>query len=187
MTTGTIEPGGSSAGPVPPLRQRHPLMVQLSRYVVAGGVGTGVNALTFLLLRTFWENPLGANLVALVVSTLVSTEFNRRFTFENAEGPAWRQHAQTCGVVAFYAVYSSSVLMVLAATVENPTPLLESAVVAAASVLGGAARYLLLRFWVFSHSDRDVPTSRWGRTGRIVLAAVLGAALLLTSACGLLV
>lgn len=186
MTTGTIEPGGSSAGPVPPLRRRHPLMVQLSRYVVAGGVGTGLNALVFLLLRTSWENPLAANLVALVVSTLVSTEVNRRFTFEGADGPAWRRHAQTAGVVAFYAVYSSAVLLALAALVDQPTPLLESAVVAAASVLGGAGRFLLLRFWVFAHADREVPTSRWGRTGRIALAALLGAALLLTSACGLL-
>ena len=186
MTTGTIEPSGSHAGPPAPLEQRHPLVVQLWRYVVAGAAGTGVNALTFLLLRTSWENPLAANLVALVVSTLVSTEVNRRFTFEGAHGPAWRRHAQTAGVIAFYAAYSSAVLLGLAALVETPTALLETAVVAAASVLGGAGRFLLLRFWVFSQADREVPTSRWGRTARIVLAALLGAALLLTSACGLL-
>lgn len=180
MTTGTIEPGGSHAGPPAPLEQRHPLVVQLWRYVVAGAAGTGVNALTFLLLRTFWDNPLGANLVALLVSTLVSTEVNRRFTFAGAEGPAWRRHAQTAGVVAFYAVYSSAVLMVLAALVENPTPLLETGVVSAASVLGGAARYLLLRYWVFANTDRAAPTTRWGHIGRIGLAALVGAALLLT-------
>lgn len=181
MTTGTIEPGGSHAGPPAPLRQRHPLVVQLYRYVIAGAVGTGVNALTYLLLRTFWENPLAANLVALVVSTLVSTEVNRRFTFEGAEGPAWRRHAQTIGMVVFYAAYSSAVLLVLAATVENPTPLLETAVVSAASVLGGAGRYLLLKYWVFANADREIPTSRWARTVRIVLAALVGAALLLTA------
>lgn len=180
MGTGTVEHVGDES----PLRERHPLAVQLSRYVVAGAVGTGVNALTYLLLRTGWDDPLAANLVALIVSTLVSTEVNRRFTFEGADGPAWRRHVQTVGMVAFYAVYSSAILLLLAALVENPTPLLETAVVSAASVLGGAGRYLLLRFWVFSDSE---PRTRWGRTARIVVAALAGAALLLTSACGLLV
>jgi putative flippase GtrA len=187
MTTHAVHPAGSSAGPVPPLRQRHPLVVQLWRYAVAGAAGTGVNAGTFLLLRTFWDDAIAANLVALVVSTLVSTEVNRRFVFPGVDGPAWRRHAQTAGMVAFYAVYSSGVLLLLGALVEDPAPLLQTAAVSAASVLGGLGRYLLLRFWVFSTADRAAPTSRWGRTGRIVLAALLGAALLLTSACGLLV
>jgi putative flippase GtrA len=138
----------------PTLRERHPLAVQLSRYVVAGGVGTLVNALVYLLLRTWWDL-LPANLVALVLSTLVSTEVNRRFTFSGEEGQPWRAHVQTVGVVAFYAVYSSAVLLALTAVVERPTPLLESVTVAAASVLGGAARFLLLRFWVFDPDPDD--------------------------------
>lgn len=182
MTTGTVEPAGSHAGPVPPLRQRHPLAVQLWRYTLAGAIGTGVNAGTFLLLRTVWENALAANLVALVVSTLVSTEVNRRFVFPGVEGPAWRRHAQTAGMVAFYAGYSSAVLVLLSSLVESPSPLLQTAAVSAASVLGGLGRYLLLKFWVFSTEGRDAPTGRWGRTTRIVVAALVGAALLLTGA-----
>lgn len=149
-------------GPVerPSLRERHPLAVQLARYAVAGGVGTLVNALIFLTLRTWWDL-LPANLAALVLSTLVSTEVNRRFTFSGEQGHAWRAHVQTVGMVAFYAVYSSAVLLVLTVVVDDPTPLLESVTVAAASVLGGAGRFLLLRFWVFDDPEPE-PAHRRG-------------------------
>lgn len=181
----------------PSLRERHPLAVQLSRYVVAGGVGTLVNALVFLSLRTWWEL-LAANLAALVVSTLVSTEVNRRFTFSGEQGHRWRAHVQTAGMVAFYAVYSSAVLLALHAVVDEPTPLLETVTVAAASVLGGAVRFLLLRFWVFDPAPSVAGPSVAGsapmrqtimkRTSvkRAVVAGLAGAALVLSSAgaCG---
>lgn len=173
----------------PGLRERHPLAVQLARYVVAGGVGTLVNALVYLLLRNWWDL-LPANLVALVLSTLVSTEVNRRFTFSGEEGQPWRAHVQTVGMVAFYAVYSSAVLLALTAAVDRPTPLLESVTVAAASVLGGAVRFLLLRFWVFDAAPADGPAPAAGpfwRThrctaARVTLAFLAGTALLLSSA-----
>jgi len=174
------------------LRERHPLVVQLSRYVVAGGVGTLVNALVFLSLRTWWDL-LPANLAALVVSTLVSTEVNRRFTFSGEQGHRWRAHVQTAGMVAFYAVYSSAVLLALHAAVDAPTPLLESVTVAAASVLGGAARFLLLRFWVFDAAPSVAGSGPMGHTimkrttvKRAIVAGLAGAALVLSSAgaCG---
>ncbi|GAA3222885.1 hypothetical protein GCM10017691_09410 [Pseudonocardia petroleophila] len=175
----------------PSLRERHPFAVQLSRYVVAGGVGTLVNALLFLFLRTWWDL-LAANLVALVLSTLVSTEVNRRFTFSGAQGHTWRVHVQTVGMVVFYAVYSSAVLLALHAVVDSPTPLLESVTVAAASVVGGAARFLILRFWVFDADPADGPgpvgrvRAYWHGHRRTVVrvgaAFLAGTALLLSSA-----
>ncbi|MBW0088583.1 GtrA family protein [Pseudonocardia sp. KRD-184] len=191
----------------PSLRERHPVAAQIARYVIAGGVGTLVNALVYLALRTSMEL-LPANLTALVVSTLVSTEVNRRFTFSGEEVHPWRAHVQTVGMVAFYAVYSSLVLLALHTVVDSPTPLLESATVAAASVLGGAGRFLLLRFWVFEDdTDHDPghdypghdsagdgpddPAWEAAHMGhstvkRTVVAAAAGAALLLSAgaACG---
>ena len=190
------------------LRERHPVAAQIARYVVAGGVGTLVNALVYLALRTSMEL-LPANLTALVVSTLVSTEVNRRFTFSGEDVHPWRAHVQTVGMVAFYAVYSSLVLLALHTVVDSPTPLLESATVAAASVLGGAGRFLLLRFWVFEDDSseagrpeverlpeprEEVPAdAAWdaahmghSTVKRTVVAAAAGAALLLSAgaACG---
>lgn len=131
------------------LRQAHPFATQLARYAIVGGLGTLANALIFLALRTWWET-LAANLVALMLSTLLSTEINRRFTFQaSASGHRWRTYVQNGGTVVFYALYSSAVLIAVALVVDDPGPWLQSAVVAAASVLGGAVRFLVLRNWVF--------------------------------------
>ncbi|OLT11142.1 hypothetical protein BJF78_27620 [Pseudonocardia sp. CNS-139] len=146
------------------LRREHPLLVQVVRYALVGGLGTLVNALVFLLLRT-WLDTVPANLVALVVSTAVSTEANRRFTFGGAAAHRWRVNVQTGGAVVFYAFYSSAVLLLLAAVVAAPTPLEETFAVAAASVVGGTCRFLVLRYWVFRETRRTAHTSRTRHTG----------------------
>lgn len=142
------------AGPAR-LLLHHPLVVQLVRYGMVGGLGTAVNALTFLTLRT-WFDSVPANLVALVVSTAVSTEANRRFTFGGGMAHRWRANVQIGGTVLFYALYSSAVLLLLGAVVEAPTPLEETLAVVVASTLGGLGRFLVLRYWVFGASDGPV-------------------------------
>jgi putative flippase GtrA len=136
------------------LRLRHPLLVQLVRYAVVGGLGTLVNAAVFLLLRT-WLDAVPANLVAIVVSTAVSTEANRRFTFGGAVVHRWRANVQNGGTVLFYAFYSSAVLLLLGLVVASPTPVEETLAVAVASVLGGFGRFLVLRYWVFGADEHD--------------------------------
>jgi putative flippase GtrA len=148
---------GSSgpALPRPGFRIEHPLLVQVVRYAVLGAAGTGANALVFLVLRS-WLDSVPANLVALVLSTALSTELNRRFTFGGAEVHRWRSAVQSGGTVLFYAFYSSAVLLLLGVFVDSPSPALESLTVAAASLLGGSIRFLVLRQWVFaddSHGD----------------------------------
>jgi putative flippase GtrA len=134
------------------VRAAHPFATQVARFSVVGGLGTLANALIFLALRTWWE-ALAANLVALVLSTLLSTEINRRFTFQASSAThRWRTFVQTGGTVVFYAFYSSAVLIALAMIVDDPGPWLQSMAVAAASVLGGLARFLVLRYWVFDDS-----------------------------------
>lgn len=140
-----------------PLRflRRHPALRQLARFALIGALGTVLNAVIFLVLRQWWT-ALPANLVALVLSTAVGTEANRWFTFDAPHvAHRWRAHAQNVGMIVFYACYSSAVLMLVAAAVDDPSPLLESVAVAAASVLGGAARFLVLRYWVFSDDRAD--------------------------------
>jgi putative flippase GtrA len=142
-------------------RARHPVLVQLIRYAIVGGLGTAANALIFLVLRNWWD-AVPANLVALVLSTVVSTEVNRRFTFgESVVLHPWRTYVQNAGTVLFYAFYSSAVLLLLADVVDDPSPLLESVAVALASVLGGAGRFLVMRYWVFGddHHTHDGPRS----------------------------
>ena len=118
------------------------------RFVVVGLLGTAVSALLFLVFRIWWP-AVPANLAAVLLSTLVSTEANRRFTFGGARADHTREYVQNAGSVLFYAVYSSTVLVVLGQVVTDPTALQESLTVAAASVVGGALRFLVLRNWVF--------------------------------------
>jgi putative flippase GtrA len=126
----------------------HPTLVQLSRYALIGGAGTVVNVVLFLVARN-WLPAVPANLVAIVLSTLATTEANRRFTFQ-AERHRLRILLQNVGTVLFYAFYGAAVLMLLGAAVARPTPLMESAAVASASVLGGLARFAVMRLWAFA-------------------------------------
>jgi putative flippase GtrA len=167
---------------------------QLARYGVVGVLGTTVSALLYLLFRVWWD-AVPANLAALVLSTVASTEANRRFTFRGAPTDRVREYLQNAGTVAFYAVYSSAVLLLLDALVDEPTALQESVTVAAASVLGGLARFAVLRNWVFGDESRQGGRAKIGQSGAMIrflptrrllaAAAALGGLLLSTAAsCG---
>ncbi len=132
--------------------RKHPLFVQIVRFMLVGGLGTGANALFYVVLRT-WMEPVPANLVALIASTFVSTEANRRFTFGGAVARQWRNYVQNGGTVLFYAFYSSTVLVLVGALVTDPSPTLEAAAVACASLLGGTCRFLVMRYWVFRQPE----------------------------------
>jgi putative flippase GtrA len=82
---------------------------------------------------------------------------NRRFTFDGAAADRAREYLQNAGTVAFYAVYGSVVLLLLEQVVVDPTALQESLAVAGASVVGGLARFVLLRNWVFGGRDEHTP------------------------------
>ena len=130
----------------------HPTFVQLGRYALIGGIGTGLNVALFLVART-WLSAVPANVLAIVLCTLVTTEANRRFTFHVGSSHRWRTILQNVGTMVFYAFYGSAVLLLLSAVVDSPTPLMESAAVAAASVLGGLARFSVMRLWEFAPAE----------------------------------
>jgi putative flippase GtrA len=142
-----IATAGEALGPG--MGENTGMAVQLLRFMLVGALSTGANALFFLVLRT-WLDPVPANLVALVASTLLSTEVNRHFTFGGAPSRPLRTYVQNGGTVLFYAFYSSAVLLLLGMVLEEPNPEIEAASVAAASLLGGACRFLVMRYWVFT-------------------------------------
>ncbi|GAA4557947.1 GtrA family protein [Pseudonocardia xishanensis] len=138
-------------------RERFPLIAQLARYTVVGGFGTAVNAVLYLLGRLVL-GPIPANLVALLLSTAISTEVNRRFTFAGAPAHRWRVYLQDLGTVVFYAGYSTAVLLLVDEWITDATALQETAAVTAASVLGGLLRFVILKAWVFDtgHERTDL-------------------------------
>jgi putative flippase GtrA len=123
----------------------HPVVL----YLVAGAVTTGLQELVFLAARPFIES-VAANIVAIALTTLANTEFHRRVTFVHMRTSTVKLHLQSLGTFAFYAGYGSIVLVVLQAIVHSPSATLEAVVLAITSTIGGALRFLVLRWWVFT-------------------------------------
>src|SRR6476620_8159961 len=95
-TTTTVAPGPTFPQ-VPPM-----LGPQLLRYAVVGCLGTAVSAVLYLVFRTWWD-AVPASLAAIALSTVASTEGNRRFTFHGAVTDHAREYVQNAGSVLFYA------------------------------------------------------------------------------------
>ncbi|MGH3797616.1 MAG: glycosyltransferase [Pseudonocardiaceae bacterium] len=143
----------------PELRPVHPdavlaqreggLLWQVVNFGMIGLASTLATAGLYALLRSWWP-PLLANLVALVLTTLLNTEANRRLTFAGIGGSTRRVHLQGLVVFVLYYALTSGALLALQAIVAQPSRWLEVAVLLAASLVGTAGRFLLLRAWVFS-------------------------------------
>ncbi|PRX47210.1 putative flippase GtrA [Prauserella shujinwangii] len=122
-------------------------------YVAAGAVTTLLQALLFLALR----EPLGslvANLLAIAVTTVANTEFHRLVTFAGASTRPARESVQAMVAFAFYAGSGSLVLLMLHGLADSPSALLETVALGVTSAVGGIARFLVLRYWVFPHGPR---------------------------------
>ncbi|HEY6424534.1 MAG TPA: glycosyltransferase [Pseudonocardiaceae bacterium] len=124
------------------------LLWQLAAFGLIGLASTAATALLYALLRS-WSEPLLANLGALIMVTFLNTEANRRLTFAGAGASRRRVHLQGLVVFALYYVLTSGALVLLQVLVAYPSRWLEVGVLLTASVLGTAARFLLLRTWVF--------------------------------------
>lgn len=131
------------------------LLWQLASFGLIGLASTAATAVLYALLRS-WSPPLVANLVALVTVTLLNTEANRRLTFAGASVSRQRVHLQSLVVFALYYALTSGALLVLGALVARPSRWLEVAVLLAASIVGTAGRFLLLRAWVFTDRIRPL-------------------------------
>lgn len=122
-------------------------------YLAAGVVTTGLQAVLFLAFRP----EIGAqwaNLAALAITTVGNTEFHRRVTFANRSSRAGKRHLQDLVTFAFYAGYGSVVLAALDAVVPHPSAGQQTAVLLAASFVGGVVRFAVLRWWVFARARR---------------------------------
>jgi putative flippase GtrA len=122
---------------------------QVLSFAVIGVLSTVAYLVLYWLLR-HWFPVLAANLLALVVCTLFNTEANRRFTFAGRRNVAERVHLKGLIVFGLYYAFTSGALLGLHALDPAPAQALEVAVLAVASALGTAGRFLLLRGWVFT-------------------------------------
>lgn len=124
------------------------LPAQVLRFVTIGLVSTIGYALLFLLLRTT-AGAVTANLLALLVMTMLNTAANRLWTFGiRGRARAVTHQLQGLLVLAAGLVVTTTALTVAAATGVRDTAG-ELVVVTAANVLVTAGRFVALRCWVF--------------------------------------
>jgi putative flippase GtrA len=123
---------------------------QLGWYTAIGIAST----LAYLALYQLLREPLGAqpaNLLAWVLTAMVDTAANRRYTFGLA-GRAGAARAQVEGLAVFGLGYvlTSGSLAALDAVSTDAGRTAELGVLAAANLAAGLLRFLLLRVWVFA-------------------------------------
>jgi putative flippase GtrA len=135
---GVARPGGAAAAG------------QLGWYTAIGIAST----LAYLVLYQLLREPLGAqtaNLLAWVLTAVLDTAANRRYTFGLA-GRAGAARAQIEGLAVFglgYALTSGS-LAALEAVTTGAGRTAELGVLVAANLAAGLLRFLLLKGWVFA-------------------------------------
>jgi putative flippase GtrA len=138
-------------------------------YAIAGVITTVIQEVLFLGARPLLGS-VTANIVAIALTTMTNTEFQRRVTFAGQPVSRLRLHLQSLGTFAFYAFYGSLVLMSLRAITPSPSATLEATALAAASTVGGVLRFALLRWWVFTGSRR--PRRPGGQSGQFCTLAL---------------
>jgi glycosyltransferase involved in cell wall biosynthesis len=135
-------------------RRETGLLWQLISFGLIGVVSTVANLVLYGIMRGWWP-ALVANFVALTVTTLLNTEANRRFTFLRSAGAATRVHLQGLIVFAMYYAFTSGALLALGALDPTASRSLELLVLLASSLIGTAARFVLLRAWVFKNTATE--------------------------------
>lgn len=127
---------------------------QFALYVLAGTAATAAHALLFLLLR----DVLGAypaNLLAIVVSATANVEFHRHVTFRGQDSSLFRRLVAIAMTVLYDATYSTAGLLLLQVFVPDPSATQQTATIVAAAAIGGLVRFMLLRSWVFTRTNRS--------------------------------
>jgi putative flippase GtrA len=122
---------------------------QLVRFAAVGVASTLAYLGLYALLR-LGVSPQWANFVALLVTAVANTAANRRLTFGvRGHDGAWRHQIQGLLVFAVGLGLTSGALALLDALAERPARPVELAVLIIANLLATAARFLMLRIWVF--------------------------------------
>ncbi|MGE9807193.1 glycosyltransferase [Janibacter sp. G1551] len=121
------------------------LHLALFALLTSGAIGGGVGSQT-------------ANVVALLLSTIVNTAANRRWTFGiRGPGSALRHHLQALGVFAVTWGLTAAALAGLHAFWGDAPTAVETVVVGVANVVSTVVKFAAMRAWIFA--ERSVAAS----------------------------
>lgn len=130
------------------------LLRQTVRFASVGIASTAAYLLLFMLLHGML-GAQAANLIALLVTAIGNTAANRRFTFGVAGSKrVARHHFEGLIVFAIALAITSGSLALLHTLVPEPGRYVDAIVLVVANLLATAARFVLLRGWVF-HPRRN--------------------------------
>ncbi|HEY0484684.1 MAG TPA: GtrA family protein [Mycobacteriales bacterium] len=131
------------------------LIATLARFTVVGGSTTALYALLYLGAVEFLP-PHPANAAAMVLSTVVSTEWHRRWTFRSDRG-GLRAHLQAGLVTTVTYAMTSSALVLLESVRPGSGDLAQVAAIVVATTVAGLIRFAVLRAWVFARRQQAPP------------------------------
>jgi putative flippase GtrA len=131
------------------------LLCSLGRFSVVGTSTTALYALLYVLAAQLLPT-LAANLAAMVFSTIVSTEWHRRWTFRSPRS-GLRMHLEAGLVTTVTYAMTSTALLVLEAVDPGAGRLPQVAAIVSATAVAGLVRYTALRLWVFAGRRQQVP------------------------------
>ncbi|CAI7979094.1 Glycosyltransferase involved in cell wall bisynthesis [Frankia sp. Hr75.2] len=123
------------------------LVKQLVRFASIGVASTVAYLIVYVALRG-WLGPLGANLVALLLTAIANTAANRRLTF-GVRGIGARSHVEGLVVFGIGLALTSGALTGLHALDDDPGRGVELAVLVIANLLSTVLRFVAFRVWVF--------------------------------------
>lgn len=130
----------------------HAVPVQLVRFACVGAASTVLHLGLFAALRASGGTQL-ANLLALVLATIANTALNRRWTFGvTSSTHLGRHHVQALLVFGLTWAMSAGALAALPALVVDPSTTASTVALAGSMALSTAARFVLMRTWIFRTS-----------------------------------
>lgn len=148
--TGVVITCTAPSPPAPPVlarRERVARVWTLGRFVLAGLTGNVAHAAVFLALSAWAVVPVVVvNVVAVVLSTLVTNELHRRFTFPGGRSTAWFKGHGAGGAAAVVGlVLSTAALAAWHHLVPGASGASGLVVVYAVTGLVGLTNFLVLR------------------------------------------
>jgi putative flippase GtrA len=127
---------------------------------VVGGLTTVIHLGLFATLReSVGTSSQTANLVGLLLATLVNTAVNRRWTFGVRGAGAARHQLQGLAVFAVTWLMTAGALGLVHALVTTPSTALATTVVAVATAASTVVRFLAMRSWMFRGTQTSLSTN----------------------------
>jgi putative flippase GtrA len=133
------------------------IWTQVAGFLAVGVVCTVASVAIFAVLRPL-TGVQWANLISLVLTSVLNTELNRRHSFGIKGRRYWfHDHRRGLWVMLLALGLTSGSLWLLHALAPEASVLDELLTITAANVLAAVTRFLLLRYWIFRRIRHAAP------------------------------